>query len=56
MKFPRYLKCWKNVMSDVRRVVTTCCDVKAITGEGHLSGVGLHCYFPPRGEYLLPMW
>ena len=46
----------KMVTSEVRRGVTTCCDAKAIAGEGHFLGVGSHCCFLLRGEYLLPMW
>ena len=45
----------KMVTIKVRRGVTTCCDAKVIAGEGHLLGVGSHCYFLLRGEYLLPM-
>ena len=45
----------KMVTSEVRRGGATCVDAEAIAGEGHLSGVGSHCYFPSRGEYLLPM-
>ena len=44
------------VTSEVRRGVTTCFDAEASAGEGHLLEVGSHCYFPLRGEYLLPMW
>ena len=45
----------KRVTSEVRRGVTMCFDAEVIAGEGHLSEVGLHCYFPSRGEYLLTM-
>ena len=40
----------KMVTSEVRRGVTTCCDAKAIAGEGCLSEVGSHCYSPRDGK------
>ena len=40
--------------SEVRRRVTTCFDAKAIAGEGHLSGVGSHCYFCCAGNISFP--
>ena len=43
------------VTSEVRRGGATCGDAEAIAGEGHLSGVGSHFYFPSRRGYLLPM-
>ena len=45
----------KMVTSKVRRGVMTFFDAEVIAGEGHLLEVGSRCYFPSRGEYLLPM-
>ena len=45
----------KMVTSKVRRGGTMCGYAEATTGEGHMLGVGEQCYYPSRGEYILPM-